>query len=282
MRYLWDRARNPWKHGKRGRTISPNVGVATGSKSDVWVLDLDIRPEKGEDGLSVIHEVAGGCDYETAAQRTGSGSWQLLYAWPDEWQLGDRTIRSRTRLLPGIDVRAEGGIAVLPPSLHESGKRYEWVVDHSPIDFEPTPAPEWLLDLVAGPFVRDASRVNGRESSRSEASNANTKGGNRPTASKLDQVVSALEQIPSDGYDDWLRVGMALHSTGWSFAFDAWCVWSEEMQRKARSKYCLATQHRTWRSFKRGGVGLGTIFHLAEARRAKRVPGAGGRAGGGL
>lgn len=71
------------------------------------------------------------------------------------------------------------------------------------------------------------------------------------------RIRSALNALDPDlPYQEWLRVGMALHSVD---AFDAWREWSAR-----GSKWCgdaeLASK---WASFGDGNVGLQTLFYLA-------------------
>lgn len=52
-------------------------------------------------------------------------------------------------LAPGIDVRGDGGVVILPPSVHidKQGRpdgRYAWIVGPKSADF--APLPEWILE----------------------------------------------------------------------------------------------------------------------------------------
>jgi len=74
----------------------------------------------------------------------------LLYAYPE-----DATIRSRTRVLPGLDTRGVDGHVVLPGSVHWTGSRYR-VVRVAPI----APLPTWLLEeLLAAERAAAARKV---------------------------------------------------------------------------------------------------------------------------
>ena len=52
------------------------------------------------------------------------------------------------RLGPGVDIRGEAGYVIVPPSVHVSGKAYEWVPSRSPFDLSPAPLPPWLIRLI--------------------------------------------------------------------------------------------------------------------------------------
>lgn len=102
-----------------GRWPGGNIGVATGAASGIVVLDVD--PEHGgEESFALLEQELGPAP-ETARQRTGSGGTHLIFAHP-----GGRRIGNRARLLPGIDVRGDGGYIVVPPSNHISGGCYAW------------------------------------------------------------------------------------------------------------------------------------------------------------
>jgi hypothetical protein len=48
-------------------------------------------------------------------------------------------LRNLTNLdeLPGLDLKADGGYVIAPPSLHASGRRYRWVEEPEGLCPEP-------------------------------------------------------------------------------------------------------------------------------------------------
>lgn len=95
------------------------VAIATGSVSGIWVLDID-----GPVGAVVWWQwEANHGHVHTLAQRTGriDGGRQLFFQWPD-----GHIVKPGAGVLPGIDVRGDGGYVVAPPSIHPSGRRYQW------------------------------------------------------------------------------------------------------------------------------------------------------------
>jgi len=88
-----------------------------------------------------------------------------------------------------------------------------------------------------------------------------------PAWSELEEapITSALQVIPADEREIWLRVGMALHWTTWGDRARAlWDEWSKRSQKFENSE-----QEKAWNSFGRVGYAgpvatLGTLFHLAK------------------
>lgn len=121
------------------------VGVPTGERSGVWVLDLDKKPDA--DGTAEIAklEAEHGPLPDTVTVRTPSGGRHLLFKLP-----ADVEVRNRGGFAPAVDTRGEGGYIVAAGSVMTDGRTYEWESRPS----EPAEAPTWLLDLVvrkAGP-----------------------------------------------------------------------------------------------------------------------------------
>jgi hypothetical protein len=57
-------------------------------------------------------------------------------------------IHNRVGIVPGIDLRGDGGCVVAPPSIHSSGQAYTWVKGHEPEALALAELPDWLLTLV--------------------------------------------------------------------------------------------------------------------------------------
>lgn len=107
-----------------------NIGIATGSVSGgLVVIDLDVDDDKGKNGYDVlkIWQQEHGELPETCQSITGRGGYHLLYRDTAYWQ-------SKVNLYDGVDIRAEGGYIVAPPSIHPNGRKYEW--EYEPGEYE--------------------------------------------------------------------------------------------------------------------------------------------------
>lgn len=98
-----------------------NVGVVTGPRSGLAVLDVDPR-SGGTDSLAVLEERVGVLP-GTVQSLTGGGGLHMLYAHP-----GRKVTSGAHRLGRGLDVKANGGMIVAPPSVHpDTGRAYAWL-----------------------------------------------------------------------------------------------------------------------------------------------------------
>lgn len=120
------------------RTPDAGIGVPTGEASGWLVLDIDPR-HGGDASLTALIETHGDAWLETMQARTGGGGHHIIFAFPQSSSIRN----SAGRLGEGIDVRGEGGYIIAAPSLHASGRRYEWLNN-----FKPAQPPEWLLKLL--------------------------------------------------------------------------------------------------------------------------------------
>lgn len=117
-----------------------NVGILTGEPSGVIVVDVDL-PD-GETSLQSLIDEHGPVP-QTLQVRTGSGGRHLYFRRP-----GEEIRNSVGRIGAGIDVRADGGYIILPPSRHASGDVYAWIGSGA----EPVAdMPNWLRELLIDP-----------------------------------------------------------------------------------------------------------------------------------
>lgn len=140
-----DAAFERWYGPGGEHTHRVNMGILTGRASgNVFVIDLD--EYKTPDALNwwrgLMAEHNNDMELETCQQVTGGGGRQLFFRAPIGWH-------APTNKTPiGVDIRGQGGFAVLPPSQHVSGKSYEWKPGCAPWECETAQAPDWLLKAV--------------------------------------------------------------------------------------------------------------------------------------
>jgi Bifunctional DNA primase/polymerase, N-terminal len=132
VRYWWAR----WVPGA-------NIGVPTGQVSGLVAVDIDCKHEV--DGFAswtaLMTEL--GVDYHpTFSHVTPTGGFHWFYEHPGV------PVTNTVGLVPGVDIRGDGGYVLIPPSTGIDGGAYE--VEHDDVDwFAPLPGP--LLELLARP-----------------------------------------------------------------------------------------------------------------------------------
>ncbi len=113
-----------------------NIGVRTGPQSGIWALDLDMGGAKNgvvdmqqwleKNGLSWGEHLA------TLSAKTGGGGYHYVFSYPKD--VGKiPTVAPHPDIGPSVDIKGDGGYILVAPSVHTSGKVYEWA---SPISKE--------------------------------------------------------------------------------------------------------------------------------------------------
>lgn len=138
------------------------IGVVTGKISNMVVLDVENYCKTSIEELLRIYPTQ-------MYSRTGSGGYHLFYQYPT----GVSKVSNRVGIFEGADLRADGGFIVLPPTIHPSGGKYEWVKRGIPGTF-----PKALLELESQPKVQSDGWI-------TEALRGTSEGGRNDTCARL-------------------------------------------------------------------------------------------------
>lgn len=127
-----------------------NVGLVTGGLARLVAIDID--GQIGRESLAALEQVHGPLP-ETLRQTTGreGGGEHFLFIVDDDFEMDK--IRNRTKMAPGIDVRAEGGLIVAAPSIHPTGAQYTWRDASVPV----ASMPAWLIKIATSQKARQTS-----------------------------------------------------------------------------------------------------------------------------
>jgi putative DNA primase/helicase len=170
-----------------------NIAIATGVISGIVVLDVDPR-SGGAESLADLRKLHGELS-STVSALTGGDGQHYYFAHPGG-QVISRTFR------PGLDLKADGGYVIAPPSTHLSRKRYEWEVGHGPTEIVLAPIPDWLLMESQPPERAGAAEVPGRITAGSRNSSlASLAGTMRRRGMTRDEIASAIHEVNENRCD---------------------------------------------------------------------------------
>jgi hypothetical protein len=222
--------------------VAPAAGVGIALQpSGLVAIDVDPR-NGGTDTFDALQAEHGSLRSDVMALTGGNGEHHVFVVPPGA------QISLPGTLGPGVDLKANGYI-VVEPSVHPSGRTYGWEASSNPLDgVVPSPLPDWLRSLrvdLRQPTMRPGDRAVDPKQAR--------------------DAREAIYLLNADDYDEWLRAGMALHSTGWGHpAYAMWCAWSQQS-----NKFDATVSRNKWESFsadRSGGLTLAWIFGEAQRR----------------
>lgn len=135
-------------YGPQGLHVQrQNIGILTGKCSGrVFVVDCDDHkgPEAGLWwGEMLDRQQRAGEIEETVTQITGGGGRQIFFRAPEGW-----TPPTSKSPVYNVDIRGQGGFVVCAPSLHSSGRNYDWVEGLAPWETEIVEAPRWFCEQL--------------------------------------------------------------------------------------------------------------------------------------
>lgn len=235
------------------------VAVITGTISNIVVIDTD-----GPEGEAVL------CNWEAAhvplpvtlTIRSGGGRGVHRY-----FQHPGSKVTTKTNSGIKLDIKGDGGIAVLPPTLHKSGARYTVEID-API----AALPDGLLGFIEAEAAKAKGvalpKTNLASNKRSGFGNINKK----PSPVNLTNVAivrSMLKKLPDEyanDYDLWIRVGFALrYFDDGEVGLALWKRFSDRCPHKAGRTDFAARWASFNRKYSKRKITLGWLWEKARA-----------------
>ena len=213
------------------------IGMPTGKINGDIVLDVDMDRERGIDGeaaLQALQTREGAVISTTRTVRTPRGGRHLYFKHP-----GGAVKNSTSKIGPGLDIKADGGYVIAPPSRNGNGQSY-LVETEGPI----ADLPAWLAKLIVEPVRQPAPTPAHRLD-------------DTPDRAKVEDALRCISANCS--FDDWLHIGMALHAWSPTEGRAMWDGWS----RTVPERYQEAAIGQHWRSFKSGAITVATLFKMA-------------------
>jgi replicative DNA helicase len=107
-----------------------NIGIMTGKISNLVVFDVD-----KQDAIDYAEEEGG---FPITVKATTGKGYHVYVQYPDF------EVRNSTNTDLGLDIRADGGYVVAPPSVHGNGNQYSWEEGYSIHEIDPAPCEYWM------------------------------------------------------------------------------------------------------------------------------------------
>lgn len=110
------------------------IGIVTGQISGLFVVDCD-----SQEGFDTVQELLPD-SLEIPTARTPRGGWHFYFQYPKGSNL---TVQAA--VMPGVDIRGEGGYIIAAPSMNGNSRGYEWLKGLSLAEVALPPLPDALL-----------------------------------------------------------------------------------------------------------------------------------------
>lgn len=112
-----------------------NVALITGKLSGVNVIDIDTK-----EGQKAVEEFIPD-NFISPTSKTPKGGRHYFFKYK-------HGLRNKSKVLDGVDIRTDGGYAIVPPSINSNGKTYEWFKGLKINEVELPEMPEFLFDVL--------------------------------------------------------------------------------------------------------------------------------------
>jgi hypothetical protein len=242
-----------------------NWGVLCGKKSGIVVIDVDCHG--AVNGMPKWNRLMKWAKkyketpIKTLTVHTPHLGLHLYFKYPS----GD--IKLPPNLDVGIDVKADRGYVLAPPSVIRDPYLFATTEDTPGLNTPIQEMPGWLLKMLEK-RASGGKPVTPRQSSTGGVGQTHSGRslGKREMEENLRDAfryLNALKKSRVDNYEDWIAVGMALHECGQG-GLEVWDGWS-----KQSDKYKSGACAQKWLTFtpakvKGDGITFASLVHWAE------------------
>lgn len=245
---FYDATNNPETIKKQFYNDDLLIGLPTGQKNKIIVIDFDINkkiPKTEEIDPRTVDELIDeikqnyGEMPDTFQVETPSGGRHFYFSISNEIELKSGT-RFIDKFLP-IDIRAEGGYVIAPDNINYTVYDDVDELDINSLQERCIPIPQWIIDIrknKSEPYIISENKTE-----------------NLPPE-EIREIRSALSYLSSDDRDTWVKIGLALKSTGSPSAYGLWNEWS-----KTSNKYNPNDMEKRWDTLKPNDISIATLFH---------------------
>jgi len=214
--------------------------ILTGQKNKLIVIDADeVAAIEGGDPIPT-HILAELETQSSAVVKTPNG--RHFYFNTERGYKSSTGICWNSVAVPHLDIWGDGGCIIAPPSSYKRNGnlvRYAWMKGGLDTVGE---LPQSIVDALV---IEAKPEVALQEYVESD---------------QHDIIVDLLNALPAklwDGYDSWLQLGIILFNSGEDV--DTWDAFS-----KQSSHYSASGCREKWRSFKRGNLGINSLWRLVK------------------
>ena len=214
-----------------------------------WALDkdhivIDVDPRNGgTESLASLQADLGVDFFESSAAivKTGGNGLHFYFKKSDAdlgWKLPDK--------YKGIDIKMAGGFVVIAGSVHASGNDYQWhSFAKSNLD-SLTELPQGVTDMLTKTYTEHR---------------ATAKASGVADIEEMKDMLSFLS--PDMVYDDWIKVGMAIHDATNGEGLSVWDTWSRG-GKDYKENECDRKFH-SFGKYHKKNAGMGTLVHMARS-----------------
>lgn len=143
-----DKINSTWDIGQ-----PPNIGLVTGERSGLVVVDIDPRHNGPQSLSDLLAELGIEWDIFETTFRVITGSLGTHYYFKHPGGF----VPCRVNIRPGVDIRADGGYVIAAPSIHENGRDYRVASETDPLNALPGALLDFILKAAEKPTLSDGT-----------------------------------------------------------------------------------------------------------------------------